>query len=283
MNSSFPLLFISFIIIVAFIVLIDLRRKDSVHASKVWKKLAKRTKHHSPIFEESMLDGLPDIVKKFFLYMIKPGTPLQYVSELKMHGEFSLGNLQKQKIFTAKCKQIIAPLQGFVWKIKTTNGFIRFSGSDGFNNNHCWSRMWIMNLWPLGQRKENQNISKSSFGRLVAESTVWSLASLLPQKKVHWEVIDTKTIRVIVTTKLMAQQVDITLDDNGKPLEISFPRWSNENPKKVFQFQPFGAKLSSFKEIQGFMIPMQIEAGNNYATADYFPFYKMAVDSYEFV
>jgi hypothetical protein len=81
----------------------------------------------------------------------------------------------------------------------------------------------------------------------------------------------------------MTQEINITVDENGKPSEVFFNRWSNANPKKQFRFQPFAAKLSRFEEVQGFMIPMQIEAGNHYGTKDYFSFYRMSVDSFEFV
>jgi hypothetical protein len=230
-----------------------------------------------------MLDGVPELVKKFFLYMIKPGTPLYKVSVLKMQGEFVMGDAHKFNRVKVQCKQILAPLHGFVWRVKSVGGWVKFSGSDGLDDKHCWSRMWLMGLWPLSQKNRHDNITKSSFGRLTAESTVWALAALLPQKKVHWEALDDRTIRVTVTTKLMKQEVNLTVDPlSGKPSEIVFPRWSNANKNKVFRFQPFGAKVSDFKETQGFRVPMQVEAGNHYGTADYFPFYQMIIDDIKF-
>jgi hypothetical protein len=272
-----------FVLIIVFITFAYVRHSDTINAKDIWNKLLKQTKEKPINFEISMLDDAPELVKKFFLYMIKPGTPLHNVSVLEVHGELSMGNSEKSKYIKVKCKQILAPLHGFVWKVKSKGGLIRFSGSDGLYDNHCWSRMWIMNVWPLSQKNLDDNITKSSFGRMTAESTIWALASLLPQKNVHWEVIDNKKIRVTVTTQLMSQHVDITVTSTGQPTRIVFPRWTNVNPQKKFQFQPFGAKLSSFKEVQGFMIPMQIEAGNHYGTKDYFPSYKMIVDSYEIV
>ena len=282
---TFPLIItlIVFVVLVILIVLAKVRHSDNANAAAVWRKLSKMEEDHSPIFKVSMLEGVPPLVKSFFLYMIKPGTPLQYVAVLKMHGEFTVGSSNKSKMVDVKCKQIIAPLHGFVWQVKSTRGLLRFSGSDGLDSNHCWSRMWLMGLWPLRQKNRHDNITKSAFGRMIAESTIWSLAALLPQKKVNWEQISNSKIRVTVSTKLINQQVDITVDpSSGKPSEIVFPRWSNANPMKQFQFQSFGAQVSSFKEIQGFMVPMNIEAGNHYGTKDYSPFYKMVIDSYEF-
>ena len=283
MNFSMITYFMIYVVIIVFINFVYMRHSDSVNAENVWKKLLNHSAQKPIEFKDSMVDGAPELVKKFFLYMIKPGALLHNVSVLKMHGEFSMGSLKKPKKVKVVCDQILAPKEGFVWKVKSTNGLFKFSGSDGLIDDRCWSRMWIMGLWPLSKRYCDENMTKSSFGRMTAESVIWAIASLLPQKNVNWKVVDHKTIRVCVKTKLLSQQIDITVSPSGQPIEISFPRWSNANPQKTYQFQLFGAKLSSFKEVKGFMVPMQIEAGNHYGTKNYFPFYKMTVDSFEFV
>jgi hypothetical protein len=52
-----------------------------------------------------------------------------------------------------------------------------------------------------------------------------------------------------------------------------FPRWSNANPEGVHRIQPFGGVLSDFREVQGFLVPFHVEAGNWFGTDDYFPFF----------
>lgn len=60
-------------------------------------------------------------------------------------------------------------------------------------------------------------------------------------------------------------------------------RWSNANPDKFWRLQPFGGTLSQFREFAGVMIPTQIEAGNFFGTADYFPFYRVRVEQFDWI
>lgn len=51
-------------------------------------------------------------------------------------------------------------------------------------------------------------------------------------------------------------------------------RWSDANPEKKHRLQPFGGKLSDFREVKGFRLPSNVEAGNMFGTDDYFVFFK---------
>ena len=63
---------------------------------------------------------------------------------------------------------------------------------------------------------------------------------------------------------------------------MSFDRWTNANAEKVHRLQPFGGYLSEFREFEGFVLPTQVEAGNFFATEDYFPFFIARVTGIEF-
>ncbi len=59
---------------------------------------------------------------------------------------------------------------------------------------------------------------------------------------------------------------------------------SNANWDKIWRLQPFDGTLSQFREFGGGkMIPTQIEAGNFFGTADYFPFYKVHVEQFDWI
>jgi hypothetical protein len=63
---------------------------------------------------------------------------------------------------------------------------------------------------------------------------------------------------------------------------VSFQRWSNANPSKRYQLQPFGGTLSDFREVEGQRLPFRVEAGNHWGTDDYFAFFKAEVMSIHF-
>ena len=75
----------------------------------------------------------------------------------------------------------------------------------------------------------------------------------------------------------LEQAVDLTIDDRGRPTMIAFERWSDANPGKTFQRQPFGGYLSEYRDFDGYQLPTTVEAGNFFATEDYFPFFRVTV------
>ena len=80
--------------------------------------------------------------------------------------------------------------------------------------------------------------------------------------------------------KMGAAQVVVAGD--GRPLQVSFDRWTNANAEKVHRLQPFGGYLSEFREFEGFILPTRVEAGNFFAADDYFPFFIAEVTNVEF-
>jgi hypothetical protein len=71
----------------------------------------------------------------------------------------------------------------------------------------------------------------------------------------------------------LEQSVDLTVDPDGRPLHVSFLRWTSANPEKVYRLQPFGGYVSEFRAFDGFTLPTHLEAGNMFGTDDYFPFF----------
>jgi hypothetical protein len=128
----------------------------------------------------------------------------------------------------------------------------------------------------------HQDHARSAFGRYVAEAVFWTPAALLPGPGVTWAAVDADTARVTVTLGAFTQSVDVAVDVDGRPNQVSFLRWTNANPEKVFRLQPFGGLLSDFRHVDGFMLPFQAEAGNHIGTEDWFPFFKATITDIRF-
>jgi hypothetical protein len=69
---------------------------------------------------------------------------------------------------------------------------------------------------------------------------------------------------------------------DGQPSKVVFQRWSDSNPEKTFQLQPFGGYLSDYEDFSGFRLPTRVQAGNFFGTDDYFAFFKATVTSVRF-
>jgi hypothetical protein len=221
------------------------------------------------LFDYAMIANLPEPAQRYFRFTIAQGTPLLPVAKLSMTGLFSLGDKDQPNYMKMQAHQVLAPPHGFVWKMRAQSGHLRVSGSDSSG----WLRFWIGGIMPVARVGTSKNLTRSAYGRSVAEAVFWAPAALLPGPDVVWDKVDVDTAKVSVRHAGNEQSVQITLASDGQPLSVSFVRWSNANPEKKYREQPFGGYLSKFKKVQGYQIPTHVEAGNFFGTDAYFPFF----------
>ncbi|MGJ8561446.1 MAG: DUF6544 family protein [Litorimonas sp.] len=234
--------------------------------------------HNPAVFRPELVDDLPEAARRYFLFSIQEGTPLRTVVQLEMTGSFSLGNKADPKYMQMHARQVLAAPEGFVWKMTAQSGHLRLSGSDSGS----WTRFWLANVMPVARFGGTADHARSAFGRYVAEAVFWSPAALLPGPNVSWSEDSQGVARVTVENGSLSQSVDLTVGDDGRPIQVVFSRWSNANPEGEFRLQPFGGTLSEFESFQGFRLPTHVEAGNGFGTENYFPFFIADVTSLSF-
>jgi hypothetical protein len=249
---------------------------DIANERAAWQRLVLLQPAEPPVFDASMTAALPEPAQRFFRFVIAPGTPLHTVAEISMTGEFSLGSKDNPEYMPMRAEQVLAAPEGFVWRVRAGDR-VWFSGSDGAANGSSWSRFWLLGIVPVARAGNNSDHMRAAFGRYVAEAAFWTPAALLPGEHVRWEAIDDASARVILAHNGLEQAVDVTVDAAGRPVKVIFQRWSNANPVKTYQNQPFGGYLSDYREFNGFRLPTRIEAGNHFETDDYFAFFKATV------
>ena len=229
-------------------------------------------------FDSRMLAGLPDVARRYFEFTILPDTPLYTVAQISMAGQFSMGTKEAPAYLNMTADQVLAAPTGFIWKMAAKNSLMQISGSDSAS----WTRFWVMGLIPVARMGGNRDHARSAFGRYVAEAVFWTPAALLPGAGIRWEAVDEQTAKVVISHGGLEQAVYLTVDKEGRPVKIRFPRWSDANPEKVFKIQPFGGYLSEYREFQGFRLPTHVEAGNHFGTDNYFPFFIVDVSDVRF-
>lgn len=223
-------------------------------------------------FDPSMVADLPDPARRYFQFTIKAGTRLYTVAELEMTGRFGLGTKEAPNYMAMRAHQVLAAPEGFVWSMSARSGLMRVSGSDAAAGGQSWTRFWLMGLIPVARFGGTPDHRRSAFGRYVAEAVFWTPAALLPGSGVAWENVDEATARVTLSYGGIEQSVDVTVDAEGRPARVVFPRWSDANADRTFRLQPFGGFLSEFRDFDGFRLPTHVEAGNQFGTDAYFPF-----------
>lgn len=257
--------------------LLALRLWDERAERMEWARLAALQPTNPAMYDPLMVANLPEPARRFFNFAIKQGTPLLTVAEIDMGGEFSLGTRDNPNYQPMDARQILATPTGFVWKLKMF-GSVSVSGSDTGR----WTRFRILCLIPVARMGGDTNHARAAYGRYVAEAVFWTPAALLPGPSVAWEALDQDTARVTVTHNELSQAVDMKVDAKGRLVVVHFMRWTNANPEKKHRLQPFGGHLSDFREVQGFRIPFNVEAGNMFGTDEYFAFFKAKVTAVRF-
>jgi hypothetical protein len=261
----------------ALVVLALWRAADRRADARAWAALAALPQPPGS-FDPSMVAGLPDPARRYFLYTIAPGTPIRTSAVIEMGGEMGMGTRDAPGYRPMRARQILAPPAGFVWRLAA--GAI--GGSDGMTPERSWTRFRLAGLVPVVRVGGDDDHFRSSFGRAVAEGTFWTPAALLPGPGIEWAAVDENTARVTVSAHGLDQPVEITVASDGQPLRVVMPRWSNANPEGTWRLQPFGGDLADFREFDGYRLPTTVDGGNHIGTEDYFPFFRARVTRISF-
>ncbi|MBF9031727.1 hypothetical protein HKCCE3408_15105 [Rhodobacterales bacterium HKCCE3408] len=229
-------------------------------------------------FTPEMVADLPEPARRFFSFAIAEGTPLFTVARIEMEGQFGMGDAAAPGYMPMHATQVLAAPDGFVWAMSAGAGAFRMSGSDSGS----WTRFWLYGVVPVARLGGNPDHRRAAFGRYVAEAVFWTPAAVLPGPGVTWAPVSDDTARVTMRHDGLEQSVEVTVAADGRPLQVSFQRWSDANPEKVYRLQPFGGYLSEFREFGGFTLPTHVEAGNMFETEDYFPFFIVDITDISF-
>lgn len=254
-----------------------LRWHDARADRQEWLRLAALQPSDPGRFNHAMVAELPEPARKFFQFSIEEGARLWTVAEIDMGGQFSLGSKEQPRYQPMQAWQILAAPHGFVWQLELP-GALPVSGSDAGH----WTRFRLLGLVPVARQGGDDDHTRSAFGRYVAEALLWTPAALLPGPGVEWKALSEHSARVTVRHQGLEQGVDLHVNAQGQPLHVQFMRWSNANAERIYREQPFGAVPSQFQPVQGFRVPLRVEAGNHYGTEAYFPFFKAEVTALRF-
>jgi hypothetical protein len=253
-----------------------LRRSDQHDMDRLWAAVAAHAKVPPATFEPAIVEGLPEPARRYFLHAITLGTPLQFVAEIGMAGEIGLGDKADPGYQPMRARQIIAPPHGFVWAPAIGSGTMTITGADTYVDGEGWTRFWLAGAIPIVRTQPTADYIRSGSARSILEA-IWVPAALLPQNGVTWEPIDDNRALAVFEHRGERFALTLTVAEDGRPLSIVMPRWTNANPEKVFQWQPTGGIIRETATVEGYTVPVRLEAGNMFGTEAYFPFFKAQV------
>lgn len=248
-------------------------RATMMETEAAWSDIAGRTTGALSTYRPEMVADLPEVAQRYFNHGIAPGTPLFRHVELVMSGQFLLGDKGAQQTYAMQARQILAAPSEFVWIAQMSNGPIRISGSDGLHNGHGWTRFWMFASLPLVQLAATENLDRAAAARPAIEA-IWAPATLLPVNGAVWVQTGDDTAEVSFGSGDDAVTISLKIGADGALQEVWTARWTDANPAKTYQLQPFGGIVEANEQFDGFTIPSQLTVGNMFGTPEFLPFFK---------
>jgi hypothetical protein len=228
-------------------------------------------------FQESMTEGLPPAVRRWFLHAIRPGTPLATHADLVLSGALRWDRDQEWRAFHAR--ESIAPPHRLAWSAWVQRGLLWTLEEERYALGAGTARRALYGFIS-GRGREGPDLSRSLLGRLILES-IWLPATLLPQRGVVWEQNGEDSIRAQHTLRTGATVLDLRVEPDGRLLEASMDRWGPD-PAGIWQTMRFGMRVEDECPFAGFTIPSEFSAGWGYGTSDYQESVRLRVDGISF-
>ncbi len=260
------------IAILLILLLIRLRYDRLVR--QIWRSL--KSESTGTIFTADLVADLAEPVQRYFLHAIKPGTPLASYVELEMSGSFRLK--PDADWLRMQASQIISTASGFIWKANIGKSWLKFSGADYYAQNQGRVKFSLWGLLPMVDA-QNKDINCSGIGRLSIEY-VWLPSALLPQNSVAWQAISDNTIQANFHIDNEPIILTLNIDTNGKLLNLSLPRWGEENGG--WQYLSFGGEMQAEQTFDGYTVPAKMNAGYWFGTDKYWPFFQATIKQAKF-
>ena len=249
-------------IAIAILVLLLIRIRYDRLVKQVWRSL--KSQPSNAVFTQEMVAHLDEPVQRYFLHAIAPRTSLANYVELKMNGSFRLK--PNAAWLDLKASQIISIMPGLIWKANIGNGLTSFCGADYYSKRQGRTKFSFWGLIPLvdAQSKdvdcEASRRHRSAAGRLGAEY-IWLPSALLLHRGVDWKTISQDTIQANFSIDNESICLTLTIDRDGRLIELSLPRCGNATVDQSWQYSTFIADMSAEETFEGYTIPTNISAG----------------------
>lgn len=203
-------------------------------------------------------DSLPEVARRYFAHSLEDTARGFRRVRLQMHGEIRLKGTWRP----FEATQVIHVPHGLIWQARTRLGLVSVTGSDRYIDGQGAMRWKLAGLIPLVNEGPSEDISRSTAGRLHAES-IWLPSSLLRREAgAHFEPQADAPNELDVTLETYGHRSTMTmhLDRSGAPLRLEMQRWGDARGDG-FGYYPFGAHIEEETTFQGCTIPTRLRVG----------------------
>jgi len=230
-------------------------------------------------FRTEMVDALPEPARRYLLHAIRPGTLLANAVRLTIRGEVLLKRgadpMPMDGVETLS-------LRGYVWRARLSGTLAWIRGHDAYFKGRAtlewllWGRLALV-------RASDAATARSAAGRLALEAVVWLPSVLLTAPGVTWEATGPDAVRVTLPVDRWRFAVDLTVDQDGRLLQVAGLRWGNHTDDGKYADIPFGAEILEEGTFGGYTVPTRLVAGWWFGTDKFDRFFRPVVEDAEYL
>jgi hypothetical protein len=208
-------------------------------------------------FQYSQLTNLPEPVQRYFKHVLKEEQPYISYVRLRHDGQFKTDpkkdwvNIQGEQYFTIE-------KPGFVWKGSTA----MVTARDMYLLNKGRLVITILSLLKIAD-KQGEKYDHGELLRWLAEN-VWFPTNLLPNKNLQWIPVDSKTANLIYNYNGLSISYQVTFNSIGEITQLQTKRYMGDAGLETWV-----GNVSHYKELNGIMVPTEIEAIYRLKTGDH--------------
>jgi hypothetical protein len=208
-------------------------------------------------FSYRQLFNLPEPVQRYFKHVLNEGQAYISYARLKHNGQFKTAqnkdwvNIEGEQYFTVE-------KPGFMWKGITT----MFTARDMYIADEGKLVVSLLSMLDIVNAK-GASYNQGELLRWLAEN-VWFPTNLLPSENLQWFPIDAHTAKLTFDYKDLSLFYIVVFNSVGEIIKIETKRYIDD--KKL---ETWVGKLSNYQEINGVLIPTDIEAAWELETGDF--------------
>jgi hypothetical protein len=211
-------------------------------------------------FDASLVAGLDEPVRRYFVHAIREGAPLSPAVRLTMAGRIRVGTWLP---FTA-----VEELDGrsFAWSARVRFGRLtilraddRLAAGNGSMSVRLGGRLALF-------RATGPDVARSAAARAAVES-LWSPCALLPRRGVEWRAAADDHIVAAWQVPPERPEVHFRIDERGAVRSAWVARWRNG------RYVPCGASVSGERRFGDLVVPSVLTVAWEFGTPAAAPFF----------
>jgi len=207
--------------------------------------------------DPSAIEVLPVPVQRMVRRAVPARTLIAHAVLLSMEGQIRVG-----RWIPFRAVQVLSR-RGFVWVARAGWRTLSIGGFDRWIDGVGEMRWLLGGSVPI-IRSSGPDVSRSAAGRLAIEATIW-LPTNVPS--LEWRAgMDDETAVATWRVGSHDETVELRLDGDGRPREVSMQRWGNPD-REPFARHPFGGLLEDEATFGAVTIPTSVRVGWWWGTA----------------